>query len=202
MALGAWNWVCSHHYEVQAANSPSLHVTPPMIAPAVESTPRANSLMPANVGRQAAHAMTPTSVAAVAVAAANPTAAETAGTETAGATGCPNRRPYHTLLTTQATVYQQWQSRIMYHHFKKQRALDGTCTDMGGFTRLVASEGAAADGLEEEMPSVFVKQYTAAEIAKYGHFGVRAAARSAVVHHALVGGSTLLHMHPPNRSLA
>ena len=54
----------------------------------------------------------------------------------------------------------------------KQRKLDGPCTPMGGFTRLVASEGGAPDGLEVEMPSVFVKQYTTAEIARYGHFGV------------------------------
>jgi hypothetical protein len=62
----------------------------------------------------------------------------------------------------------------MHYHWKKQRALDGPCTDMTGFTRLVASERGQADGLEDEMPSVFVRQYTTAEIAKYGHFGKRA----------------------------
>ena len=43
---------------------------------------------------------------------------------------------------------------------------------MGGFTRLVASEDGEPDGLEAEMPSFFVRQYTTAEIARYGHFGV------------------------------
>ena len=44
---------------------------------------------------------------------------------------CPGRRSYHTLLTTQASIYQQWQSRIMYYHFLKQKRLDGPCTEMG-----------------------------------------------------------------------
>jgi len=60
----------------------------------------------------------------------------------------------------------------MYYHFVKQRKLAGPCGDMGGFTRLVASEGGKPDGLEAEMPSFFVRQYTTAEIARYGHFGV------------------------------
>jgi len=85
---------------------------------------------------------------------------------------CPKRRAYHTILTTQASIYQQWQSRIMYYHWRKQAAIDGPCTDMANFTRLVASEEGKSDGLEMEMPSVFVRQYTTAEIAKYGHFGV------------------------------
>ena len=38
--------------------------------------------------------------------------------------------------------------------------------------RLVASEGGKPDGLEAEMPSVFVKQMTPEELAKHGHFGV------------------------------
>ena len=80
--------------------------------------------------------------------------------------GCPARRPYHTILTAQATVYQQWQSRIMYYHWKKQAAAGGPCSDMSGFTRLVASEGAKPDGLEAEMPSVFVKQMTPEELAR------------------------------------
>ena len=86
--------------------------------------------------------------------------------------GCPKRRPYHTVLTAQATVYQSWQARIMYYHWKKQAAAGGPCTDMTGFTRLVASEDGKPDGLEAEMPSVFVKQMTPEELAKHGHFGV------------------------------
>lgn len=85
---------------------------------------------------------------------------------------CPQQKPIHCLLTSQATVYQQWQARIMYFHWVKQAKLDGECTDMTGFTRLVASEDGKPDGLEVEMPSVFVKQLTAAELATLGHFGV------------------------------
>ena len=88
------------------------------------------------------------------------------------AEGCASRRPFHTILTAQATVYQQWQSRIMYHHWKKQAAAGAPCSDMSGFTRLVASEGGKSDGLESEMPSVFVKQMTPQELAAHGHFGV------------------------------
>ena len=88
------------------------------------------------------------------------------------AEGCPNRRPYHTVLTTQATVYQQWQSRIMYYHWKKQAAVGGACSEMSGFTRLVASEGGEPDGLESEMPSVFVAQLTTEMLAKHGQYGV------------------------------
>ena len=46
-------------------------------------------------------------------------------------TMCPaTRRPYHTLLTGQGTVYNGWQARIMYHHWKKQANLGGRCTEM------------------------------------------------------------------------
>ena len=54
----------------------------------------------------------------------------------------------------------------MYYHWKKQAAAGGPCSDMSGFTRLVASEGAKPDGLEAEMPSVFVKQMTPEELAR------------------------------------
>eukprot|EP00966_Prymnesium_polylepis_P052482 1215465-Prymnesium_polylepis.1 len=60
----------------------------------------------------------------------------------------------------------------MYFHWKKQAALDGPCTDMTGFTRMVASEDGKPDGLEDEMPSVFVKQLTTEELSTLGHFGV------------------------------
>lgn len=60
----------------------------------------------------------------------------------------------------------------MYYHWKKQAALDGECTDMTGFTRLVSSEDAKPDGMEKEIPSVFVKQLTDAELLTLGHFGV------------------------------
>ena len=76
---------------------------------------------------------------------------------------CPaDRKPYHTLLTATAQTYQQWQCRVMYFHWKKQRDADpkGACTEMTGFTRLVASAGGRPDGLEKEVPSACVKEYT------------------------------------------
>ena len=65
----------------------------------------------------------------------------------------PNK--FHALLTSQSSPYQPWQSRIMYYHWKKQKAIAGPCGDMGGFTRLCATPGGKPDGLEIEIPSVF-----------------------------------------------
>ena len=48
----------------------------------------------------------PTPAPATAAAATTPAAA-------AASADCPGRSPYHTLLTAQSSVYQQWQSRIM-----------------------------------------------------------------------------------------
>jgi hypothetical protein len=81
-------------------------------------------------------------------------------------------RPFHTLLTSQGSSYQAWQARIMYYHWRKQKAAAGACGEMGGFTRLCATEGGAPDGLQAEMPSIYVAQMSAAEIARHGHFGV------------------------------
>ena len=37
---------------------------------------------------------------------------------------CPSgRRPFHTILTAQASTYQRWQTLIFYHHFKKYAPL-------------------------------------------------------------------------------
>lgn len=85
---------------------------------------------------------------------------------------CPNRRPYHTILTAQSTTYQQWQSQIMYFHWKKQRAAQGACTEMEGFTRLTATVDAKPDGLETEIPSIFTSSYSDEFLANYFHFGV------------------------------
>jgi len=84
----------------------------------------------------------------------------------------PTRRPYHTILTGQGTIYNGWQSRIMYYHWKKMSKAGGPCTEMTGFTRLCASEKGLPDGLEKYIPSVFVKALTPEVLAKYGHFGV------------------------------
>jgi hypothetical protein len=87
---------------------------------------------------------------------------------------CPGRKPYHTLLTATGQVYQQWQCRVMYRHWLKQKALDpkGPCTDMTGFTRLVASGHARPDGVEDEVPSFFVTEYDGAEIQKFKGYRV------------------------------
>ena len=62
----------------------------------------------------------------------------------------------------------------MYFHWKKQRDADpkGACTEMTGFTRLVASAGGRPDGLESEVPSAFVKEYTGQEAAKFRGYRV------------------------------
>ena len=71
---------------------------------------------------------------------------------------CPKgRRPYHTILTAQASTYQEWQTKIMHYHFRKiQKA--NPCTEMTGFTRLLVSNGGAPDGLMSSMPTLLVPQ--------------------------------------------
>ena len=85
------------------------------------------------------------------------TAFQAATTEAEASTEkCPKPpNKFHALLTSQSSPYQQWQSRIMYYHWKKQKAIAGPCGDMGGFTRLCATPGGKPDGLENEIPSVF-----------------------------------------------
>ena len=67
------------------------------------------------------------------------------------------RRPYHVILTAQDSLYQAWQTRIMYYHFQKQKKLD-QCGEMGGFTRMLNSKSGKGDGLMSEMPTVIVEQ--------------------------------------------
>lgn len=71
---------------------------------------------------------------------------------------CPGgRRPYHTILTAQASAYQRWQTLIFFYHFRKaQRA--NPCTEMVGFTRLLASSNGVPDDLMKYMPTVTVPQ--------------------------------------------
>jgi hypothetical protein len=59
-------------------------------------------------------------------------------------------RKFHVLMTTNAAFYQQWQSRAMYYHYKKQKAAQGPMGQMGGFTRVLHDE---SDGLEDEIPT-------------------------------------------------
>ncbi len=71
---------------------------------------------------------------------------------------CPaGRRPYHTILTAQASLYQAWQTRIFYYHFKKAQR-SNPCTEMVGFTRLLASANGQPDDMMDEMPTVCVPQ--------------------------------------------
>jgi hypothetical protein len=87
-------------------------------------------------------------------------------------TSCPERRPYHTVLTATGSVYQKWQSRIMYHHWKKNSALAGPCADAVGFTRLCATPGGEPDGLEAEIPSLFTVELSNEVLSRHFGFGV------------------------------
>jgi len=64
------------------------------------------------------------------------------------------RRPFHVVLGTDDSLYEQWQSRVAYYHYKKQKMADGPCGDMGGFTRLLHS--GREDSLMDEIPTVVV----------------------------------------------
>jgi len=86
---------------------------------------------------------------------------------------CPQPwKPYHTLLTAQGTIYNGWQARIMYYHWKRQAAAGGKCTEMTGFTRLCPSPDGKPDGVEKFIPTYFLKQLTPDFLAKHNHFGV------------------------------
>ena len=175
-ALAAWNYFCSHaaaqhdtprphlrrHHGAHRFHRHQRGMRETMTQLVVDEPP---------AEEPAVAVASSDAAAASSDAAASSSDAAVASSDAATAAACPGRRPYHTLLTTQATTYQARQSRIMYFHWAKQKAAGGPCTEMGGFTRLVASEGGQPDGLEVEMPSVFVRQYTTAEIARYGHFG-------------------------------
>jgi len=74
------------------------------------------------------------------------------------ATGCPaNRRPFHVIQTADSSTYQQWQSRMMYYHFKKMVKVD-PCTEMTGFTRLLNTFDGGCDDLCDEMPTFTVRR--------------------------------------------
>ena len=85
-------------------------------------------------------------------------AAAAARLETAAvdADGCPGgRKPVHVVLTAQDSLYQAWQTRIMYYHLRKiQKA--NPCTELTGFTRMLNAPGAKPDALMDEMPTVVV----------------------------------------------
>ncbi|KOO22719.1 hypothetical protein Ctob_008304 [Chrysochromulina tobinii] len=62
----------------------------------------------------------------------------------------------------------------MYFHWKKQRALDpaGVCTELTGFTRLVANGNGDPDGIEGEIPSYFVKEYDNNDLMRFHGYRV------------------------------
>ena len=99
-------------------------------------------------------------------------AAPAGGRAKQASTSCPDRRPYHTILTATGSVYQKWQSRIMYHHWKKNSALAGPCADAVGFTRLCATPGGEPDGLEAEIPSLFTVELSNEVLSRHFGFGV------------------------------
>lgn len=74
--------------------------------------------------------------------------------------------PFHTLITCDGSTYEQWQSRLAYYWFKKQRAKD-SCGDMGGFTRVLHS--GQPDAFMQEIPSVVVPRLDAAD--ELGYMG-------------------------------
>ena len=168
-SLVGWHLTCKVFYAQSATEA------------AAAEAAHANAIDTARAMRVAAARATTSGAATTAAATAAPATAAPAtarprvaeaAAPSAGDAGCPGRKPFHTLLTAQATIYQQWQSRIMYYHWKKQKARQGACGAMGGFTRLVASEKGEADGLEDEMPSYFVPQLSTEVLAAHGHFGV------------------------------
>ena len=66
--------------------------------------------------------------------------------------GC-GHRPYHVVLTVDDQIYQRWQSRIAFYHYKQVKA-EQPCTTLGGFTRLLASQDARNDSLADEIPTM------------------------------------------------
>eukprot|EP01065_Artemidia_motanka_P001216 TRINITY_DN10561_c0_g1_i2.p1 TRINITY_DN10561_c0_g1~~TRINITY_DN10561_c0_g1_i2.p1 ORF type:complete len:551 (+),score=188.13 TRINITY_DN10561_c0_g1_i2:56-1708(+) len=78
---------------------------------------------------------------------------------------------YHMLLTAQGSVYQMWQSRMMYFHYMKQKARD-SCRVMGEFTRLVACKPETIPKWKDEVPSFYVEQLSDDDTKKFKGYGV------------------------------
>lgn len=75
----------------------------------------------------------------------------------ASRSSCTQRKPYHVLLTAASGIYQEWQTRIAYYHYKKMKAMH-PCSDLGGFTRLLNTQHARPDGLMAEIPTVTIER--------------------------------------------
>ena len=76
------------------------------------------------------------------------------------------------LEPTEGHVDKNRQARIAYFHWKKQKALDGPCTDMVALHRLCATKGGEPDGLESEIPTIFTVELSQEVLASHFHFGV------------------------------
>ncbi|KAL6898041.1 hypothetical protein ACP4OV_006637 [Aristida adscensionis] len=74
----------------------------------------------------------------------------TGGGAAAAAAAGGRRRAFHTAVTTDGSVYNAWQCRVMYYWFKKARRARGG-EEMGGFTRILHS--GKADELVGEIPT-------------------------------------------------
>ena len=61
------------------------------------------------------------------------------------------------VLTAASGLYQEWQTRVAYHQYRKLKA-ESPCSDLGGFTRLLNTPNQQPDGLMDEVPTVVVKQ--------------------------------------------
>ncbi|QDZ18669.1 hypothetical protein HOP50_02g11720 [Chloropicon primus] len=72
-------------------------------------------------------------------------------------------KKYHVLLTSQSSKYLNWQSLLMYYHYKKQKQAGGDKTDVGGFTRLVAAS-TTSDDISDTVPSEFVNEIDPAKV--------------------------------------
>lgn len=67
--------------------------------------------------------------------------------------GSNKKRLFHTAVTSSDSIYNTWQTRVMYYWFKKYQNEPGS--EMGGFTRILHS--GKADKFMEEIPT-FVAQ--------------------------------------------
>ena len=83
---------------------------------------------------------------------------------------CHSTSSYHTVLVASSSRFEQWQATVVYHHWNRSA---GACTQTAGFTRLCVTPGGQPDGLQDEIPTLFLKrtaawsEATRAEMIKY-----------------------------------
>ena len=88
-----------------------------------------------------------------------PGALPTTGVPSRAARECgSNLKPYHVLLTASSGSYQEWQTRLFYHHYLRMKRQD-ECGVVGNFTRLLTlPQGRTSDDLSMEMRTVVVTE--------------------------------------------